>query len=287
MTMGIYRPAYHAFYKAALDENNNLIAFHVRAGGIPESPLEANRFPAGSVSHYLAEEWMVNSNITVGAFRAPRSNFIAGAEQSFLDEVAELAGKDPIEFRLELLKRAQKNPVGEKNDYDAERYAGVLKLVREKSDWGKENANIHRGVSAYFCHNSYVAQVLDMVMENGQPVVQKVTAAIDCGIVVNPDAAKNLVEGGAVDGIGHAMYSAISFKEGKPEQNNFDKYRLIRHSEAPKEIETHFVESDIDPTGLGEPPYPPIMGALANALYKATGKRYYHQPFISENRILG
>jgi isoquinoline 1-oxidoreductase beta subunit len=287
MTMGIYRPAYHAFYRAALDENNNLIAFHVRAGGIPESPLEANRFPAGSVSHYLAEEWMVNSNITVGAFRAPRSNFIAGAEQSFLDEVAELAGKDPIEFRLELLKRAQKNPVGEKNDYDAERYAGVLKLVREKSDWGKENANIHRGVSAYFCHNSYVAQVLDMVMENGQPVVQKVTAAIDCGIVVNPDAAKNLVEGGAVDGIGHAMYSAISFKEGKPEQNNFDKYRLIRHSEAPKEIETHFVESDIDPTGLGEPPYPPIMGALANALYKATGKRYYHQPFISENRILG
>lgn len=287
MTMGIYRPAYHAFYKAALDENNNLIAFHVRAGGIPESPLEANRFPAGSVSHYLAEEWTVDSNITVGAFRAPRSNFIAGAEQSFLDEVAELAGKDPIEFRLELLKRAQENPVGEKNDYDAERYAGVLKLVREKSDWGKENANIHRGVSAYFCHNSYVAQVLDMVMENGQPVVQKVTAAIDCGIVVNPDAAKNLVEGGAVDGIGHAMYSAISFKEGKPEQNNFDKYRLIRHSEAPKEIETHFVESAIDPTGLGEPPYPPIMGALANALYKATGKRYYHQPFISENRILG
>jgi len=287
MTMGIYRPAYHACYRAALDENNNLIAFHVRAGGIPESPLEANRFPAGSVSHYLAEEWMVDSNITVGAFRAPRSNFIAGAEQSFLDEVAELAGKDPIEFRLELLKRAQENPVGEKNDYDAERYAGVLKLVREKSDWGKENTNIHRGVSAYFCHNSYVAQVLDMVMENGQPVVQKVTAAIDCGIVVNPDAAKNLVEGGAVDGIGHAMYSAISFKEGKPEQNNFDKYRLIRHSEAPKEIETHFVESDIDPTGLGEPPYPPIMGALANALYKATGKRYYHQPFISENRILG
>jgi isoquinoline 1-oxidoreductase beta subunit len=287
MTMGIYRPAYHAFYRAALDENNNLIAFHVRAGGIPESPLEANRFPAGSVSHYLAEEWTVDSNITVGAFRAPRSNFIAGAEQSFLDEVAELAGKDPIEFRLELLKRAQENPVGEKNDYDAERYAGVLKLVREKSDWGKENANIHRGVSAYFCHNSYVAQVLDMVVENGQPVVQKVTAAIDCGIVVNPDAAKNLAEGGAVDGIGHAMYSAMSFKDGKPEQNNFDRYRLIRYSEAPKEIETHFVESAIDPTGLGEPPYPPIMGALANALYKATGQRYYHQPFISEKQIIG
>lgn len=287
MTMGIYRPAYHAFYRAALDENNNLIAFHVRAGGIPESPLAANRFPAGAVEDYLAEDWSIDSNITVGAFRAPRSNFIAGAEQSFLDEVAEEAGKDPIEFRLELLKRAQENPVGENNDYEADRYAGVLELVKEKSGWGKKQSGVHRGVSAYFCHNSYVAQVLDMVMENDRPVVQKVTAAIDCGIVVNLDAATNLAEGGAVDGIGHAMYSAMTFKDGVPEQNNFDRYRLIRYSEAPKEIETHFVQNNIDPTGLGEPPFPPIMGALANALYKATGQRHYHQPFITEKPIVG
>ena len=160
-------------------------------------------------------------------------------------------------------------------------------MVREKSDWSKEQPNLHRGVSAYYCHNSYVAQVLDMVMENGNPVVQKVTAAIDCGIVVNPDAASNLAEGGAVDGIGHAMYSGMTFKDGVPEQTNFDRYRLIRHKEAPKVIETHFVESDIDPTGLGEPPFPPIMGALANALYKATGQRHYHQPFISEKQVIG
>ena len=286
MTMGVYRPAYHAFYRAALDSNNNLIAFQVRAGGIPESPLVANRFPAGAVENYLAEEWTLDSNITVGAFRAPRSNFIAGAEQSFLDEVAEIAEKDPIEFRLELLNNAKNNPVGENNDYDAERYAGVLKLVKEKSGWGSQSPNIHRGVSAYFCHNSYVAQVLDLVMENNKPVVQKVTAAIDCGIVVNPDAASNLAEGGAVDGIGHAMYSGMTFKDGVPEQNNFDTYRLIRHSEAPKSIDTHFVKSDIDPTGLGEPPFPPIMGALANALYKATGQRHYHQPFITEKSLI-
>ncbi len=266
---------------------SSLIAFHVRAGGIPESPLAANRFPAGAVDNYLAEDWSIDSNITVGAFRAPRSNFIAGAEQSFLDEVAEEAGKDPIEFRLELLKRAQENPVGENNDYEADRYAGVLELVKEKSGWGKEESGVHRGVSAYFCHNSYVAQVLDMVMDNDKPVVQKVTAAIDCGIVVNPDAAANLAEGGAVVGIGHAMYSALSFKDGIPEQNNFDKYRLIRYSEAPNEIETHFVLNDIDPTGLGEPPFPPIMGALANVLYKATGQRHYHQPFVTEKAIVG
>ncbi|MEL4455781.1 xanthine dehydrogenase family protein molybdopterin-binding subunit [Lutimonas vermicola] len=288
MTHGTYRPAYNALYRAALDENNNLVAFHVRTGGIPESPLSANRFPAGAVDHYLAEDWTIDSNITTGAFRAPRSNFIAGAEQSFLDEVAEEAGKDPIEFRLELLARAKSNPVGERNDYEAERYAGVLELVKEKSNWGKEQANLSRGVSAYFCHNSYVAQVLDMVMVNGAPVVEKVYCAIDCGIVVNPDAATNLAEGGVVDGIGHAMYSELTIKDGVPEQNNFDKYKLIRHSEAPKSIEVHFVKNDVDPTGLGEPPFPPIMGAVANALYKATGKRFYDQPFMgSSSKVLG
>ncbi|SNR45833.1 isoquinoline 1-oxidoreductase, beta subunit [Maribacter sedimenticola] len=289
MTQGIYRPAYYATYRAAFDTDNNLTAFHVRAGGIPESPLFANRFPAGAIDNYLAEDFTVDSNITTGAFRAPRSNFIAGAEQSFLDEIAEEMGKDPIDFRLELLKRAAEDPVGEKesNDYDANRYAGVLELVREKSNWKQAEPGVHRGVSAYFCHQSYVAQVLDIVMENDTPVVHKVTAAIDCGIVVNPDAASNLSEGGVIDGIGHAMYSGLTFKDGMPEQSNFDRYRLIRHKEAPKKIETYFVQSDIDPTGMGEPPFPPIMGALANALYKATGQRHYHQPFIKEKQIIG
>ena len=283
MTYGIYRPTYHALYRAALDADKNLIGFHVRMGGIPESPLHPNRFPAGAVDNYLAESWTINSNISVGAFRAPGSNFNAVAEQSFLDEVAEEMGKDPIQFRLDLLKRAKENPVGERNDYDAARYAGVLELVREKSGWDTESAGKNRGVAAYFCHNSYVANVVDIKVENETPVIQKVYAAIDCGIVVNPDAAVNMTEGSIVDGIGHAMYSAITFNEGYPQQENFDSYRLIRHAESPKEIEVHFIENEIDPTGLGEPPYPPVMGALANALYKATGNRYYHQPFIKDS----
>ncbi len=282
MTNGIYRPSYHATYRAALDKNNNLVAFHVKAGGIPESPLFANRFPAGSVDHYLAEDWSINSNITVGAFRAPRSNFMAGVEQAFLDEVAELAGKDPIDFRLELLERAKSDPVGENNDYDADRYAGVLKLVREKSDWDNTPPDAHRGVSAYFCHNSYAAHVLDIVMDGDKPKVEKAVCAIDCGVVVNPDAASNMAEGAIVDGVGNAMYGTLSFKDGSPEQSNFDKYRMIRHNEAPKSIEVHFVKNEIDPTGLGEPPFPPVIGALANALYKATGRRYYSQPFIAD-----
>lgn len=279
MTYGIYRPTYTVTYRAALDKDNNLIAFHVRGGGIPEHPVAANRFPAGAVDNYLAEGWQLESNITIGAFRAPRSNFIAGAEQSFLDEVAELAGKDPIDFRLELLERARTNPVGKNNDYDASRYAGVLKLVREKSKWGESQANVHRGVSAYFCHNTYVAEVLDLQMQDNKPVVQKVFAAVDCGIVVNPDAAVNMGEGGIVDGIGNALFGEMTFADGMPEKNNFDKYRLIRQKEAPKSIEIHFVKNEHDPTGLGEPLFPPIFGAVANALYKATGKRFYNQPF--------
>jgi isoquinoline 1-oxidoreductase beta subunit len=287
MTFGIYRPSYHATYKAALDENNNLTAFQVKAGGIPETPLFANRFPAGAVDNYLAEQWEINSNITVGAFRAPRSNFMAGVEQSFLDEVAEAAGKDPIDFRLGLLKRAKENPVGENNEYEADRYAGVLNLVREKSGWDNTPEGTQRGVSAYFCHNSYAAHVLDVVMDGDKPKVEQVVCAIDCGVVVNPDAASNMAEGAIVDGVGNAMYGALTFKDGSAEQTDFDTYRIIRHSEAPKSIEVHFVENEIDPTGLGEPPFPPVLGALANALYKATGTRHYQQPFISERVVVG
>lgn len=282
MTSGIYRPAYIATYRAGLDADNNLIAFHVKAGGIPESPLEENRFPAGAIENYLAEEFTINSNITTGSFRAPRSNFIAAAEQCFLDEVAEAMGKDPFEFRLELLDRVINKPVGENNDYDAKRYAGVLKLAREKSQWNKTDPNTFRGVSAYFCHNSYVAQVLDITIENGKPLIKKVCCAVDCGIVVNPDAASNLAEGAIVDAVGNAMYGSLTFKDGMPEKNNFNKYRMIRHSEAPKSIEVHFVQNDLDPTGMGEPTFPPTFGALANALYRTRGKRLYDQPFAPQ-----
>jgi isoquinoline 1-oxidoreductase beta subunit len=109
---------------------------------------------------------------------------------------------------------------------------------------------------------------------------------VDCGIVVNPVAAKNQVEGGIIDGVGHAMYGDFNFSKGVPSASNFDKFRLIRHVEAPK-VEVHFVENGLDPTGLGEPSLPPAGGAIANALYKATGKRMYKQPFVKESELLG
>jgi isoquinoline 1-oxidoreductase beta subunit len=287
MTQGTYRPAYKIKYRAALDANNNLVGFHARGSGVQGGPLFANRYPAGAVENYLCENLSLDSNISTGAWRAPRSNFVACAEQAFLDEVAKEAGKDPIEFRLELFDRAINNPVGENNDYDPERYAGVLKLVKEKAGWGQSAPGIHRGVAAYYCHNSYVAQVVDLEVSNGQPRVKKVWCAVDCGIVINPDAARNQVEGGIIDGIGHSMYSAITFQNGEPRQNNFNSYRLIRHNEAPLEIETFFVDNGIDPTGLGEPSLPPIQGALANAMADAMGERLYDQPFVSHTMKMG
>jgi isoquinoline 1-oxidoreductase beta subunit len=279
-TYGIYRPMYTATYRAALDSNKKLIAFHVKGGGIPEHAIHANRFPAGAVDNYLAEGWAIPSNITVGAFRAPRSNFNAAAEQSFLDELAEAMGKDPIDFRLELLQRAKENPVGKDNEYDADRYAGVLKLVKEKSAWsGGSDRKYSRGVAAYFCHNSYAAHVVDLTLKDGEPYVERVFSAIDCGIVINPDAATNMVQGAVVDGIGNSLYGGLTHKDGIVKENNFHSYRIIRMHEAPKTVDVSFVQNDIDPTGLGEPPFPPVFGAVANALYKATGKRHYQQPF--------
>lgn len=283
MTYGIYRPMYTATYKAAFDKDKNLIAFAINGGGIPENPLHENRFPAGAIDNYLAEGWEIPSNVTIGAFRAPRSNFNAAAEQSFLDEIAEYMGKDPIDFRLELLEKAAKKPIGTKNDYDAQRYAEVLKLVKEKSAWkGPKDGNFARGVAAYFCHNSYAAHVVDMVIKDGQPYVERVYSAIDCGVVINPDAAINMVQGAVVDGIGNALYGNLSMKNGKPDQNNFHTYRMIRLNEAPKMIDVHFVNNEKDPTGLGEPPFPPVFGAIANAIYQKSGKRVYNQPYMME-----
>jgi isoquinoline 1-oxidoreductase subunit beta len=122
---------------------------------------------------------------------------------------------------------------------------------------------------------------VELRMQDGMPVIERVVCAADCGIVVNPLAAANLMEGGSIDGIGHALFSEMTFKDGVPEHTNFNSYRMIRHHESPKKVEVHFVKNEIDPTGLGEPQFPPVFGALANALYKATGKRFYQQPFMA------
>jgi isoquinoline 1-oxidoreductase beta subunit len=188
-------------------------------------------------------------------------------------------------LRLELLTKAKSTTAEEPLSYEPEKMIGVIKLAAEKSGW-RNRGDRHLGFCAYYSHNTYVAEVAEVVRVDNEPRIKKVYCAIDCGIVINPKAALNQIEGGIIDGIGHAMYGDFSFKNGRGESDNFNQFRLIRISEVP-EIEVHFVESFNDPTGLGEPTLPPAGGAIANALYSATGKRFYKQPFVKEMEVLG
>lgn len=280
MMGGSYRPAVRYRFEAALDEKGNMIGYKLRGVGINlNNSTRENNFPSGAVDNLLIDSVEHISPITTGAWRAPVTNFLAFAEQSFLDEVALAAGKDPVQFRLELLQKARTQPVGEIK-YDIARMETVIKEAAEKSGWGTKKG-VSQGFSVYFSHASYVAQVCDVEMKAGKPVVKKIYAVSDCGEVINKSGALQQVMGGIVDGYGHAMYGKLSFKDGAPAQNNFGAYRLIRMKEVP-EIEALFVDNGIDPTGLGEPALPPTGGAVANALFKATGKRLRNQPFIDE-----
>ncbi|MBT8287423.1 MAG: molybdopterin-dependent oxidoreductase, partial [Bacteroidia bacterium] len=145
---------------------------------------------------------------------------------------------------------------------------------------GKAKDGVYQGFSVYYCHNTHVAEVADVIMDNDFPIVKKVTVAVDCGIVVNPLGAQNQVVGGVIDGIGHAMYGELTFSDGEPQSTNFNSYQLIRMNQTPQ-VDVHFVKNEIAPTGLGEPTLPPVGGAVANAIYAATGKRLRKQPFIN------
>ncbi len=287
MLAGTYRPASQYRFRAAI-QAGSLVGWHLTEAcynGAMFDPMP-NNFPAGTIDNFRIDSHQLSSNISTGAWRAPYANFLAFAEQAFLDELAQQLGQDPVQFRLDLFERAKQAAVGESNNYEIDKYVGVIRLVAEKAGWGKAAEGVYQGFSAYYSHNTYVAEVAEVVMEAGQPRVKKVHCAVDCGILINPDAAINQIEGGIIDGIGHAMYGDFSFEAGRSPVKNFDQYRLIRIDEAP-EIAVYFVESQEDPTGLGEPSLPPAGGAVANALAAATGQRFYKQPFIQEIQLKG
>ena len=291
MAAGTYRPAIKYRIKAAI-KDGKLTAYHLKEAAVNGNMygLIANFFPAGCVPNYKVSTANYKSNITTGAWRAPFTNFLAFAEQSFFSELATELDTDHPRLIIDLLQNV-KGVKDERIQYSPERMEETINLVIKKSNWGNTSEGIYQGFSAYYSHNTHVAEVADIVLKDGLPVVKKVTVAVDCGIVVNPLGAKNQVEGGVIDGIGHAMYGDLSFKKGVPQSVNYDKYRLIRMDETP-EIKAYFVESNLSPTGLGEPGLPPAGGAVANAIYKATGMRLLKQPFINElennrSKVLG
>ncbi len=285
MGIGIYRPAIKYRIKAGI-KDGKLTAYHLKEAAINDNMygLIPNFFPAGAIENYQVDTAAYDSNITTGAWRAPYTNFLASAEQSFFDELAELMEVDKIQMRLDLLQKV-KGTTDERIQYSPERMEEVIKVAVEKSGWGSKPSHVYQGFVNYYCHNTHVAEVADVEIENGEPVVKKITCVVDCGIVVNPTGARNQVEGGVIDGVGHSMYGDLLFEGGKATAGNFDKYRLIRMKEVP-EVETHFIKNELSPTGLGEPTLPPAGGAIANAFKAATGNRLYKQPFIKTPELL-
>ncbi len=280
MQAGFYRPMGKYKYRATLNDKKELEAWHLTAAGLNNQRTSIpNSFPAGAVSNFRIDNHNKESNISTAPWRAPNHNFIAFAEQSFLDEIAHKAGKDPIQLQLELLAKAKNNPGG-KVDYDIDRYENVIKELAKLSGWKNNNGanGIYQGFAAHYSFSTYVAQVAEVSIKDGKPKVHKVYCVVDCGQVVNLSGAENQIEGGIVDALGHALYGEITFDKGVVQQNNFNRYKLMQLQDAPMEIITRFVRNEHDPTGLGEPGFPPAHPAVCNALFAATGKRIRKLP---------
>lgn len=287
MTGGSYRPAGMYHYRAALDANNKLIAWHEKAAAINTgNGTREHNFPAGCVPNLRVDYAAVASDVTIGAWRAPNHNFIAYSEESFIDEIAHTIGQDPVRFRLSLLEEARKMPA-DMVRFDIDRYKKVIEKVAEISGWGKPKpAGVFQGIGVHYSFNAYAAQVVDLSVTKGKIKIHKVYCAADCGLVINPNSAKNQVEGGIIDGIGHAMYGELTIKNGEPQEKNFGDYQLIRMNQTPYEIETVFIENDFPPSGLGEPGLPPAGAAIANAIFAATGVRIRRQP-LTKTSLMG
>lgn len=279
MTMVSYRPKVKYKIKASI-KGGKITGYHLKesATNLKMWKALANYFPSGSIDNLLIESYRKKSKIKNYAWRAPITNFMAFAEQSFFDELAIELKTDPVQLRLDLLKVAKSNK-NNRMKYSPERMETVIKQLVKEANWGKSKKGVYQGFSAYYSHNTHVAQIAEVKIENNKPIVTKVYCVIDCGIVVNALGAKTQAEGGIIDGIGHAMYAEQIVEKGIPKNNNFHQYRMIRLKEAP-EIQVSFIDSKEDPTGLGEPTLPPVAAAVANAIYAATGKRLTQQPFV-------
>jgi isoquinoline 1-oxidoreductase beta subunit len=220
-----------------------------------------------AIPNVRVELTTMSSPVSVLWWRAVESTHTAYALEAFMDEIADAAGKDPVEFRLALLK-------------DKPRHAAVLQLAAEKIGWGSPApAGGFRGVAVAESFHSYVAQVAEIsVTKSGLPRVHRVVCAVDCGVAVNPDQVRAQIEGGIGFGLGAILKSRITLDKGRVVEGNFDSYDVLRIDEMPS-VEVHIVKSSAPPTGVGEPGVSPIGPAVANAMFNATGKRIRILPF--------
>jgi isoquinoline 1-oxidoreductase subunit beta len=279
MQNDFYRASGMFRFKAAI-KDGNLEAWQ-QSFACLSNGRSPDTYPAGALKNLRIESHSLPTNIPTGPWRAPTHNVQAFANECFMDEVATELKKDPVALRLELLKKAKEQPVG-RLAYEPDKFISVIELVAKISNWGKSSPNTYRGFSTWFSFNSYVAQVVELKMEKGKPKITKVYCAVHCGKVVNLSGAENQVQGAVVDGLGHAMYTKLTFKDGAAVQTNFGPYNFVKMRSTPLDVEVAFVPSEENPTGLGEPGLPPIAPALANALFAATGKRFRKMPFADD-----
>lgn len=292
-----YRPAGLFRLKAGLDASNRLAAWQLKstttsrytfAGSMSpawQTEVFPDGFPAGFVKNFRMEYMPATSLVPRGAWRAPGHNITAWIDQCFIDEMAFLAGKDPVAFRLELLGEDDRlMPYSDHGGpvYSTRRLKDVIRLAAEKSNWNQPAPRgTFRGFAAHFMFGAYIAEVVSISIGPGETIkVDNVTAVADCGLVINRSGAMNQLEGGIIDGLSSAMFQSIIIEGGRARNSNFDDYPLLRIKDAPR-VEVVLVDSNEPPEGMGEMTLPPLAAALCNAIFSATGKRIHKLPVRS------
>jgi isoquinoline 1-oxidoreductase beta subunit len=286
-----YRPGGIHFLKGGVDASGKIVAwknhfFTFGEGGRPGSggALNMDELPARLIPNYMAEQTMFNTGWPMGPWRAPGSCVFGWVIHSFIDELAHAAGRDPLEVQLELLADKKNLPSSGQGGkaYDIERLRNVLKFTAEKAGWGKKKFQKGQGagIAYYFSHRGYFAQVAEVtVSKDGQLKVDRFVTGADVGEqIVNLSGAEQQVEGSVIDGLGVLMTQELNIERGRVVQSNFHDYPLIRITDAPSKIETHFLKTKNPTTGLGEPALPPVAPAICNAIFAATGKRVRQMP---------
>jgi isoquinoline 1-oxidoreductase beta subunit len=291
MRHDFYRPGGFHYLKGAVDGNGALVAWrgHFVSYGqgdrfVQSANIPATEFPAGFVPNFAILVSNQPLGVPTGALSAPRSNAVAWVYQSFIDELAHAAGKDPLQFRLDLLKVPRQALQKGDDGYSAERMSGVLQLVGEMSGWGKRQLpkGTALGIACHYSHRGYFAEVAEVSVSDEKAVkVHKVWVAGDVGSqIVNPSHAENQCQGAVIDGLAELMSQEITIEKGRTVQSNFNNFQLIRLTQSPPQIDVKFRLSNNPPTGLGEPALPPILPAVCNAIFKVNGQRVRTLPLV-------